>query len=169
MAVKLDYILNTWNSNQELLGLPKVLIVDSCRGSRDTSGLISEHTKGPELHCMWEYLDILIARSSVPGFVPYATGGRSTFIQFVAEELERWHSQENLFDILTNVTSRMSKFSSYGQFQTPQIVSTFTKKLFFYEIVGKKSQLMEEKKSYGSTDAKSTYYLRSDKNKQMDN
>lgn len=125
-----------------LAGKPKLFFIQACRGKNLDAGIKvkmqgSEFDSSPSSHKIPTQADFLIAYSTAKGFYSFRnkdTG--SWFIQSLCKEL---NSSDNLLQILTRATRRVTQLESdsnviefHEQKQVPSITTMLTRDLYFH-------------------------------------
>jgi len=126
-----------------LAGKPKLFFIQACRGKKLDAGVRAykerrtQHDSNPSSFKIPTHADFLIAYSSIEGFYSFRnkdTG--SWFIQSLCEEL---NATDNLLQILTRTTRRVTQLESdsdmiqyHTKKQVPSITSMLTRDLYFH-------------------------------------
>jgi len=126
-----------------LAGKPKLFFIQACRGKQLDAGIKakrqgrSEFDSSPPSFKIPTHADFLIAYSTTEGFYSFRnkdTG--SWFIQSLCEEL---NASDNLLQILTRTTWRVTQLESdsdmiqfHGKKQVPSVTTMLTRDLYFH-------------------------------------
>ena len=132
------------SNNNTLVGKPKLIFVQACRGSKSDKG-ISADGRFTDSSDETDHVinnkklptqsDFLIVQSTAPSHYSF----RNWFIPTLCRHLEKSFTTKDLITILTNVTNEISRYESRNSEensknkckQTPVTTSILRKKLFF--------------------------------------
>ena len=136
-TLSLQEIVDKFKDCESLAGKPKLFFIQACRGSHKDGGIEVQSDSHPvnrpprfRLPCS---SDILIAQSSVDGFVSYRDRkAGSWFMGTLMDKLEKHAHNMHLMDILTLVNHAVAgKATPDQKKQMPCQMSTLTKFVYF--------------------------------------
>jgi len=145
-AIQLTKLMEPIRDCEELIGKPKILIVQACRGSTFDEGkqLMMQdgghETDGQSVTILVE-ADFLYIYSSAPGYVSFQNpNSGSWLIGELCSVLEKYHKEEDMLTMLTRVCNHLAFFrasktpsnlKTNNLKQIPSITTTLTKILKF--------------------------------------
>ncbi|XP_071107076.1 caspase-3-like [Haliotis cracherodii] len=139
LTIDLDRLTSLFSAQQcpSLAGKPKLFIIQACQGSmvqspanaHSDSAAIPEVTR--ERPTVPEFGDLLIAHSTITGFVAYRYPDRgSPFISTLCNKIQNF-PENHMVDILTMVNGEVAAMNFGGSFkQMPMFQSRLRKRLY---------------------------------------
>ncbi|KAF8796290.1 Caspase-7 like protein [Argiope bruennichi] len=179
-SMNIDDILTIFSESSSLKGIPKIFIIQACRGTEAELAAPMESTDSSLLTETEEYLDFLIVNSTYLDTVSFKTSDEeedkchgSFFINEFCHSLEQFSDTLDLFEILTDVNYRMANiFLSHNKKnieydekkQMPCFFSTLRKEVKFNKKIEKfetvDTQYFEKRrKRHGSGNDRTIYPL----------
>ncbi|XP_055947918.1 uncharacterized protein LOC129981203 isoform X2 [Argiope bruennichi] len=179
-SMNIDDILTIFSESSSLKGIPKIFIIQACRGTEAELAAPMESTDSSLLAETEEYLDFLIVNSTYLDTVSFKTSDEeedkchgSFFINEFCHSLEQFSDTLDLFEILTDVNYRMANiFLSHNKKnieydekkQMPCFFSTLRKEVKFNKKIEKfetvDTQYFEKRrKRHGSGNDRTIYPL----------
>ncbi|XP_069671308.1 caspase-8 [Periplaneta americana] len=133
IPVYVDELKNLMENCSNLLGKPKILIIQACQG-QDHQDAVDVATDGP-VYSKSRSSDCVTFWSTVPGFASFRHEIDGTwFIQSICEHLLSSHPSDDLYRLFTYVNNQVSakRARVSGEFKTmvPYFTSTLTKLLY---------------------------------------
>ncbi|KAJ4442899.1 hypothetical protein ANN_04492 [Periplaneta americana] len=133
IPVYVDDLKNLMENCPNLLGKPKILIIQACQG-QDHQDAVDVATDGP-VYSKSRSSDCVTFWSTVPGFASFRHEIDGTwFIQSISQHLLSSHPSDDLYRLFTYVNKQVSSKRARvsGEFKTmvPYFTSTLTKLLY---------------------------------------